>query len=253
MSQGKFIDLTGMEFADGNIKVIKRAPDHITPSGYKRIVWECKCSCGNTFISNSHSITHGVVKSCGCKSATAFIDLTGMIFDRLKVIKRVEDYIQPNGRTVARWLCLCECGNEITVNGKNLRDKRTKSCGCSRKGINKKYNKYDLTGEYGVGYTSKGEEFLFDLEDYDKIKDYCWHLSHGYVASYIPLSNHKNVLFHKLVMNYSDEMDIDHINHKKHDNRKKNLRIVTRTQNNMNKNTYRRNTSCILEFHIIKD
>lgn len=31
-------------------------------------------------------------------------------------------------------------------------------------------NTYDLSGEYGIGYTTKGEEFWFDLEDYDKIK-----------------------------------------------------------------------------------
>lgn len=33
-----------------------------------------------------------------------------------------------------------------------------------------KTNTYDLTGEYGIGYTSSGDEFWFDLEDYDKIK-----------------------------------------------------------------------------------
>ena len=27
----------------------------------------------------------------------------------------------------------------------------------------KKYNNYDLTGEYGIGYTFKNEEFYFDL------------------------------------------------------------------------------------------
>ena len=36
-------------------------------------------------------------------------------------------------------------------------------------------NVYDLSGEYGIGYTLKGEPFWFDLEDYDLIKDYCWH------------------------------------------------------------------------------
>ena len=39
----------------------------------------------------------------------------------------------------------------------------------------KKYNKYDLTGKFGIGYTSKGEEFYFDLEDYDKIKNHLWY------------------------------------------------------------------------------
>ena len=34
---------------------------------------------------------------------------------------------------------------------------------------NKKSNIYDLSGEYGVGWTSNtNEEFYFDLEDYDK-------------------------------------------------------------------------------------
>ena len=27
-------------------------------------------------------------------------------------------------------------------------------------GKNKKYNTYDLSGEYGIGYTSKGEKFI---------------------------------------------------------------------------------------------
>ena len=53
--------------------------------------------------------------------------------------------------------------------------------------MHKKYNTYDLTGEYGIGYTSKDEEFYFDLEDYDKIKDYCWRITmQGYVRAYSP-------------------------------------------------------------------
>ncbi|WP_368488451.1 hypothetical protein [Clostridium sp. BJN0013] len=37
-----------------------------------------------------------------------------------------------------------------------------------------KYNTYDLTGEYGIGYDAKGNIFYFDLEDYDRIKDFYW-------------------------------------------------------------------------------
>ena len=37
-------------------------------------------------------------------------------------------------------------------------------------------NKYDLSGEYGIGWTHNTEhEFYFDLEDYDIIKYYCWY------------------------------------------------------------------------------
>ena len=32
-------------------------------------------------------------------------------------------------------------------------------------------NVYDLSGEYGIGYTAKGEKFLFDKDDFEKIKN----------------------------------------------------------------------------------
>ena len=107
----------------------------------------------------------------------------------------------------------------------------------------KKYNTYDLTGEYGIGYTSKGEEFYFDLEDYDKVKDYCWNKHKEYIAT-------RNVsgyiLFHRLVMGISDEnIAVDHINHNKSDNRKNNLRFVTDSQNSMNRCISSHNTSGI--------
>jgi hypothetical protein len=39
----------------------------------------------------------------------------------------------------------------------------------------KKFNQYDLSGSYGIGYCSNtNNPFYFDLEDYDLIKDYCW-------------------------------------------------------------------------------
>ena len=33
------------------------------------------------------------------------------------------------------WLCLCDCGKEKEIIGKNLRNGKTKSCGCLRKEI----------------------------------------------------------------------------------------------------------------------
>lgn len=55
------------------------------------------------------------------------IDLTGQKFGRLTVIER-------DGKTVrgehARWLCQCECGKTTITLGRNLREGKTKSCGC---------------------------------------------------------------------------------------------------------------------------
>lgn len=54
-------------------------------------------------------------------------DLTGKRFGRLTVIGRVE-----SPSTVVRWLCQCDCGNQTTVYGGNLRRGYTQSCGCYR-------------------------------------------------------------------------------------------------------------------------
>ncbi len=39
-------------------------------------------------------------------------------------------------------------------------------------------NRYDLNGEYGIGYTNVSDlPFYFDLEDFDKIKSYTWYIT----------------------------------------------------------------------------
>ena len=102
----------------------------------------------------------------------------------------------------------------------------------------KKENKYDLSGKYGIGYTYKGDEFYFDLDDYTLIKEYCWCIDHeGYVSTNLwDDDKKKSIRMHRLIINVSGKKDeIDHINNNKKDNRKCNLRIVTRSQNGMNR------------------
>ena len=43
--------------------------------------------------------------------------MTDLVFDKLTVIERVEDYVSPHGRHEAQWLCQCKCGNLKTVRG----------------------------------------------------------------------------------------------------------------------------------------
>lgn len=61
------------------------------------------------------------------------IDITGQRFGRLVAIKRVEN--SASGQT--RWLCKCDCGNEIIVQRYALQHGNTKSCGCFRKEFGK--------------------------------------------------------------------------------------------------------------------
>lgn len=54
-------------------------------------------------------------------------DLTGQRFGRLVVLRRNGQY----GKTTrAAWLCVCDCGAHLTVDGSNLRRGLSKSCGC---------------------------------------------------------------------------------------------------------------------------
>lgn len=186
-----------------------------------------------------------------------YIDLTGKKIGRLTVLKRIDDYVQPSGRRRAMWLCRCDCGNTTTVLGDSLKSGATKSCGCWKKDFGhiigksrKKYNTYDLSGEHGVGYTSKGEEFYFDLEDYNKIKDYCWCISdEGYVVS--KDKNRKRAALHRVVTDCQDGLMVDHIHGKqsRYDNRKSNLRIVTNQNNCMNSGLSNNNTSGVTGVH----
>ncbi len=57
-----------------------------------------------------------------------FKDLTGQKFNRLTVIRRDENC--PGGRV--KWLCRCDCGKEISVDGACLKNENTRSCGCIR-------------------------------------------------------------------------------------------------------------------------
>ena len=93
-----------------------------------------------------------------------------------------------------------------------------------------------ITACFACRYVSKKEEeFYFDLEDYDKIKDYCWCInSQGYVVTNI-WENNKNdiILMHRLIMNFPKNMDVDHKHGKesRNDNRRSNIRVVTHSNN----------------------
>lgn len=180
------------------------------------------------------------------------LNLIGQKFGRLTVIERIEN--TKRGQT--RWLCRCECGNETKVQGSNLKNGHVKSCGCLNKELtarrSKKYNTYNLTGEYGVGYTSKEEEFYFDLEDYDKIKNYCWYINESnYVRTRI--NKNEQIYIHQLIL--PDSIEIDHIHGKqsRNDNRKENLRPCTHQENMMNIGLRGNNTTGVTGVYWVKN
>lgn len=165
-------------------------------------------------------------------------------YGRLTTIEKVGIYSNRN----AMWKCQCDCGNIIYVPSGSLKTNNTKSCGCLHKDSMKemgvklrKLNQYDLSGEFGIGFTSKGEQFLFDKEDYEIINQYTWRINDQGYALTIPFG--KQIRMHVLIMNSDLTKEVDHINGIRHDNRKSNLRICEHYQNIINSKTRTDNTS----------
>lgn len=61
----------------------------------------------------------------------ARIDLTGQRFGMLTAIRIGIPHQSPS-RAQVTWVCLCDCGNEVTVQRGSLRNSTTQSCGCLR-------------------------------------------------------------------------------------------------------------------------
>lgn len=76
---------------------------------------------------------------------------------------------------------------------------------------------------------------IVDDEDYEFLNKFKWSISgsngSNYAATYY---KGKHFRLHRIILNAPKNLVVDHINHDKLDNRKSNLRICSRTQNNWN-------------------
>lgn len=185
-----------------------------------------------------------------------FQNLIGQTFGRLTVICQSDDYISPKGRHEAKWLCKCNCGNFCEVRSSNLKNGITKSCGCYSKEVssnngkkNKRYNRYDIYDNYVIGYTSNNVPFYVDIDDYLRVRDICWTFQENYIIGKL---NGVHIRQHRYILGVSQTNQIvDHINHNTTDNRKSNLRIVTASQNAMNRKPMCNNQSGVTGVYYI--
>lgn len=88
---------------------------------------------------------------------------------------------------------------------------------------------------------------MFDIEDYELIRYYCWNTGNN---RYLQARDGKNstILMHRLIFfnKYPDgNFTVDHIGHNKLDNRKCKLRVSTQSNNCKNKTINSNNTSGI--------
>ena len=132
-----FKDLSGMRFSRLQVMSHVKKSDvaGLRVSKKSGAVFDCLCDCGKTLLVRADKLKSGHTQSCGClhhnSSKTrrldkhpAFVDLTGQIFGRLRVVSMV------SRDKKLLWNCLCSCGKSINVYPSNLGKANTTSCGC---------------------------------------------------------------------------------------------------------------------------
>lgn len=124
-------DIIGQRF--GMLTVVSEEESVLDARGHRIRMFTCQCDCGGEKLARYNNLTRGNTLSCGCtrfrKKKPA--DLTGRKFRMLTVVSEAEPYVEPCGKSLRRWNCVCECGNTVAVLQTNLVSPNgTKSCGC---------------------------------------------------------------------------------------------------------------------------
>lgn len=183
---GKVKDLTGQRFHKLVALKCLGIKNH-------KSQWLCMCDCGNSIVVASDKLKSGNTKSCGCLKPQ-FVDLTGMIFGNLIVIKRMPN----NKRGNAVWKCDCKCGSTVFAATDSLKNGNTQGCGCKSKETARirSLNSHRRTRVYSIyncmkqrcynqnnkGYKNYGGRGIKICEEWlnDYAKFYDWAIKSGY-------------------------------------------------------------------------
>ena len=218
----------------------------------------CKCGCGETYDVRNDNFDR-LRKICqkqkdmiAAQKAENHIDresyktrLIGRKFGNLLVVGF--DGYNKNKQILYKCECQCEAKTIISVTYSDLVSGKKDNCGCLTKQkmiqAKRKYNTYNLNGDYGIGWTTNtNREFWFDKEDFDLIKNYCWTEHDGYIMA--NGGDRTIVRLHRIIMGVTDPaIKVDHIHHNTFDNRKSELRIATNQENCFNHVLHSNNTS----------
>ena len=113
----------------------------------------------------------------------------------------------------------------------------------------KKVNEYIEHDDYIEIVLTQGQSTKISKGDFDKVRPYKWYAvkrRKGYWAcahSLLPDGTKKNISLHRLLLEPDEDHVVDHINMNPLDNRRENIRIASRSQNQMNRRVSSNNTT----------
>jgi hypothetical protein len=156
--------------------------------------------------------------------------LTGKVFGELTAVCliKTKDMLKKNVKRSAYWLCKCSCGREKIIQANSLTTGNSKTCGdCS-------WGRYEVVGDYVIGYFEDDSSFIIDVQDYELVSKYRWwkDKNSGY---FITTTNGCALYLHRLLLPDKEGLVCDHRNRDKSDNRRVNLRYATKQQNSQNR------------------
>ena len=121
-------------------------------------------------------------------------DIIGNKYGKLTIIKKDEDRKNNHGARTY-WICQCDCGNIKSVQGYNLKNGNTKSCGCLQKEKVKEYNKqfYGKSSKNDLYHSYKNCAKSRDIE-FKLTKDQFFYMTKQecYYCGQLPSQVHKN-------------------------------------------------------------
>lgn len=117
--------------------------------------------------------------------------------------------------------------------------------------MHRRPNEITTAGDTAIISLSQGQSTIIDASDLPLVRGIRWWAAwapnvNGYYAAGKPRSNdgtRRLTHLQRFLTGEPPGMQIDHINRNTLDNRRSNLRVVTRSQNKANANQYRNNTS----------
>jgi hypothetical protein len=140
------VDLRGQTY--GRLTVVGRGPNDA--GGNLR--WSCRCECGEVTAVRAANLTNGNTRSCGCLRRRS----PSMVNDVTDRVGEVHYQLTVTARAEGGWVCLCSCGQTVTVHADRLG--RSKSCGCLQEKWGYKPN---------ARYTRRAKGSLYDWNKYN--------------------------------------------------------------------------------------